>query len=412
MSHRTSGAHIMNNGDTKGLKPVTNQSPNTTQSPTPFKLRIEDHAFAVLSYLRDYKPDEVTMFGITKLDDPLYVTEFALVKQKVNYASSDCDPEGMVDHICKYINKGIPPLNSERIWFHTHPMTGDSSANPSTKDMNTWNDPDNKHKNFMVMGILSKSGQITCKLRIRGDFSSIVTGLNSPLVHEVDIPIEIVKTDYYKQALVDKLTQLGASALIEAVGREEIVGIFSSKFTVKDLFPEQITALEKEYSELVSKDVPVIAHHNVNHIGIGFNHYYSQGSQVHQEKKTPSASTIPEMMVITGEDVGDLDSMLSKQYLASTAAWFVPAGEDQVRKCYGQYVDEWKPSETDYVSAILGAIAGDMIKFDENGKGQLKPLSNITLIDKRRAVTRSMDLYPTMLRKLNEVCGTENFSSI
>lgn len=389
-------------------KQIDQKQITTLQSPLAgLKLRIEDHAFLTFQHFRDYRPDEVTMFGITKLDDPLYVTEFALVKQKVNAASSDCDPEGMVDHICLYMEKGIPPLNCERVWFHSHPMTGENSANPSAKDMSTWNDPDNKHKNFMIMGILSKSGHITCKLRVRGNLSSIVAGMNSDFCYELDIPIEIVKTDTYTNALVQKITALGGQALIESLGKDKILEAFSKSFSIKDLFPENIARLESDYSRLVTKDSPV--HGGV--YNVGGSHYGVFVPQV--EKKTVTAATIPEVFAHVGIDISDIDQFLSRPYLNITSSEYVPCGDNEVRKAYGSYVDEWKPSDDDYVSTILGAVNADMIRFGEDGKCKLKFASNSTALqEKKIAVRRSLELYPVFSNKLAKLCQPTTSSSI
>lgn len=373
------------------------------------KLRIDDHAFLTFEYFRDYRPDEVTMFGITKKDDPLYVTEFALVQQKVNAASSDCTPDGMADHICKYLESGILPLNSERIWFHSHPMTGENSANPSAKDMSTWNDPDNKHKNFMVMGILSKSGHITCKLRVRGNLSSVVAGMNSDFCYESDIPIEIIPTDIYKNALLGKIASLGGEQLISNLGSEKTLSTFAKTFTIKDLFPENIQRLEAEYARLVTKDTSI---YHVNNVNRGYLGHYGISIPNQNEKKTVNAETIPEIFVHVGIDIGTIDEFIAKPYLSMTSHEYLACGENDVRSAYGSYVDEWKPSDSDYVSTILGAISADMLRVGENGKCKLKFSSNISTIDeKKTAVRRSLELYPVFSRKLAEVCSPSNNSS-
>lgn len=365
-----------------------------------FKLRIEDHAFLTFVHFRDYKPDEVTMFGITKADDPLYVTEFALVKQKVNPASSDCDPEGMDDHICKYLSKGVLPLNSERIWFHSHPMTGENSANPSIKDMSTWNDNDNKHKNFMVMGILSKSGHMTCKLRIKGNASSIVAGLNSELSYEQDIPVEIIETDLYKKAVLNKIISLGGEELIKNIGEDKALKTFKDTFSIKDLFPEYISELESDYARLVSKDTPVYTHH----VGISHYNYINTNLNLH-EKKTVTAQTIPEVFVHVGTDISDVDSFLLRPYLNLMSSSYEACGDDHIRKTYGSYIDEWRPSANDYVSSILGAIQSDILRFGDTNKGKLKmDGAHIPLHDKKCAVSRSLELYPVFISKIQEVC--------
>lgn len=249
------------------------------------ELKINSDAFDMFLYMRDYKPDEVTMFGLTYPEDPLHVYEFVLVKQKVNSVSSDCDEDYMADFVADNVSKGIMPINCERVWCHTHPMTGANSANPSGKDMATWNDKDNALKNFMIMMILSRSGEMTCKLRIRSNLSNEVTGLDFPFEIEKDIPVKIVPSEAKEELIKATLiTKFGEQA-VTTLG-DKAVSVLGPYLNIKDLYPERITALEKQYEELVSKDTPIIVRGTTTNTDWR-QHNHSQSR--HKQKKKPQA---------------------------------------------------------------------------------------------------------------------------
>ena len=159
------------------------------------ELLIDDVAFEFYKYARDYRNDEIALFGVTKPENPLHVTRFVVTKQKVNSVAADMDEDYLALYEGQMAMQKIMPINASRVWAHTHPMTGPSSAGPSGKDMATWNDEKNKFKNFFVMLILSRSGEITCRVRVRGSLSSIVTGLDNQITIEREIPVKVVPTD-------------------------------------------------------------------------------------------------------------------------------------------------------------------------------------------------------------------------
>lgn len=246
------------------------------------ELKINSDAFDMFLYMRDYKPDEVTMFGLTYPQDPLHVYEFVLVKQKVNSVSSDCDENYMADFVASNVDKGIMPINCERVWCHTHPMTGANSANPSGKDMATWNDKDNALKNFMIMMILSRSGEITCKLRIRSNLVNEVPGLDYPFEIEKDIPVKIIpsstKDDLVKATLITKFGEQAVTAL-----GDKAMSALGPYVSIKDIYPDKIKDLEEQYEKLVSKDAPIVVRGTTQNDWRHFNH--SQPKNHKQKKK-------------------------------------------------------------------------------------------------------------------------------
>jgi hypothetical protein len=103
-----------------------NQKPMLLFSPT---------AWAKLLFCRDVTNNEVGGFGITEADDLLFVTDFALVKQKVTSVSVAFADESVADFFEDQVAAGRKPEQFARIWLHSHPgnspepsMTGDAGT--------------------------------------------------------------------------------------------------------------------------------------------------------------------------------------------------------------------------------------------------------------------------------------------
>ena len=126
---------------------TTSQVTNFVNFGAPMELLIDDVAFEFYKYARDYRNDEIALFGVTKPENPLHVTRFVVTKQKVNSVAADMDEDYLALYEGQMAMQKIMPINASRVWAHTHPMTGPSSAGPSGKDMATWNDEKNKFKN-------------------------------------------------------------------------------------------------------------------------------------------------------------------------------------------------------------------------------------------------------------------------
>src|SRR4030066_729076 len=84
-------------------------------------LRFSPTAWAKLLFMRDMTNNEVGGFGITEADDLLFVTDFALVKQKVTSVSVAFADESVADFFEDQVAAGRKPEQFARIWLHTHP---------------------------------------------------------------------------------------------------------------------------------------------------------------------------------------------------------------------------------------------------------------------------------------------------
>lgn len=353
-------------------------SPN---KPTGLRLLIEAAAFDKFLFMRDHRNFEVTMFGITKKDNPLHVIDFELVKQEVNATSSDCCPKYMAEFVEAKAIEGIAPINCERVWCHTHPMTGEGSANPSGKDMATWKDPDNQYKNFLVMMILSRSGQMTCKLIIRGNWNTTVQGMNEPFFYESDIPVVINKSDEYKESLKQKLIGLYTEQVVNRLG-DKALDVLMPITKPIELYPE-FSELVKKYDELVTPEKPKAyihpQHSNYHQHGGGtyvpnpnrIGYDYQNNNNTTRKKKEASARNFPEMMLAISEHKittavmshADLDKIKERFNGIETI--------EDVKVFEKEFFKSNPTDRRDQISVLLGAVSGGILDYADSSSSKL-----------------------------------------
>ena len=85
--------------------------------------------------MRDATDNEVGGFGITGADDLLFVTDFAVVKQKVTSVTISFEDESVADFFEDQVEAGRKPEQFARLWLHTHPG---NSPEPSGTDESTF----------------------------------------------------------------------------------------------------------------------------------------------------------------------------------------------------------------------------------------------------------------------------------
>lgn len=353
-----------------GFKMNTHQQAKTSTAPTAtahiqgITLKITDEAFFKFKYMRDYRDKEVAMYGITKPEDPLYVTDFALVKQKVGAVSADIDPDGLADHVQKYLDMGIYPINCERVWCHTHPMTGESSANPSAKDMSTWNHEENSKKNLFVMMILSKSGQMTCRLRIRGNASKFVPGIDYPIDIDGTIGVKIVQTDSFQSKIKECAAKyFTTEALSGGIKPEYIASIVLDSVSAKEIIPE-IADLENQYAELVSNEVfSTNSNYNLT-LGTPFNSTHTSNSA---QKKTAHAVYVPAIALDAGDNVESLKDIAvgSTQIISINDKWCDSERRtiitSDLKTLEDDFYSNHAASDDDICAVIIGSIRANVV---------------------------------------------------
>jgi hypothetical protein len=124
-------------------------------------LRFSPTAWAKLLFLRDLGQTEVGGFGITPPDNPLFVTEFEVVRQRCSPVTVQFDDEAVADFFDQQVDHGRQPSQFARIWIHTHPA---NSPEPSWTDEGTFSRVFGR-SDWAVMFILARGGQTYSRLR-------------------------------------------------------------------------------------------------------------------------------------------------------------------------------------------------------------------------------------------------------
>jgi len=104
---------------------------------------------------------EIGGFGITPIDDLLYVERFLTVTQRVTIASVVFDDIAVADFFDAQVDADRKPEQFARIWIHTHPS---ESAIPSSTDQETF-DRVFGRCDWAVMFILARSDQTFARLQ-------------------------------------------------------------------------------------------------------------------------------------------------------------------------------------------------------------------------------------------------------
>lgn len=133
----------------------------TVESKKELALRFSPTAYAKLVFIRDRQDAEVGGFGIASANDPLLITDIALIKQEVTSVTVKFDDADVADYIDEMVDQKIPLEQCTRIWIHTHPGT---SPNPSVVDEETFARVFGK-LHWSVMFIIAKDGSTYARLQ-------------------------------------------------------------------------------------------------------------------------------------------------------------------------------------------------------------------------------------------------------
>lgn len=139
---------------------------STTLSFTPY-------AWAKLLFWANAFDHEISGMGITAPDDPLMITDIAIIKQKSSVALTTFDPAAYADFVMEYCDpdgaKKMKPVNCQRIWVHTHPA---GVNGPSGRDELTF-DESFGTCDWAVMLIMPKGGTPYARMRIKCGDSTV-----------------------------------------------------------------------------------------------------------------------------------------------------------------------------------------------------------------------------------------------
>lgn len=84
-------------------------------------LRFSPYAWAKLVYLRDRGETEIGGFGLSAPDDPLYVVDLLVPKQRTTVVTVKFDDASVADLVDECVDRGLRPDQCGRVWIHTHP---------------------------------------------------------------------------------------------------------------------------------------------------------------------------------------------------------------------------------------------------------------------------------------------------
>lgn len=118
-------------------------------------------AWLKLQYLCHAGPTEVAGFGLTAADDPLYVEDVLVVRQRATPVTVAFDDAAVADLFDAMADAGVPPARFARVWLHTHPG---ASVTPSSTDEATFARAFGGC-DWAVMAVLGRTGRMSARLR-------------------------------------------------------------------------------------------------------------------------------------------------------------------------------------------------------------------------------------------------------
>ena len=154
------------------------------------KVVFTPYAWAKLLWFRYRSESEVSGFGVSSVDDPLYVVDFVTVKQTVTGVTTQMDDMGVADYFADMDEKGLQPCEYGRIWIHTHPGMG---VTPSGVDESCFADVFGRcdWSIMMIVGGEKGTQQVYCRLGF-----NVGPGTAVSLATEIDWTAEFSGSDY------------------------------------------------------------------------------------------------------------------------------------------------------------------------------------------------------------------------
>ena len=146
-------------------------------------LKVRFSTLAYRKYMWGLKKsnNEIGFYGISSVDDPLYIEDLSIPKQEVSGATFEFDDEGVAAHLYEWRKKGKTTAECCRIMLHTHP--GDSCT-PSGTDESEFVRVYGEYP-WSLMIIMGQSGKMYARYRQKEPvvFSAVI-----PVVVEFEVP--------------------------------------------------------------------------------------------------------------------------------------------------------------------------------------------------------------------------------
>ncbi|MBX9583968.1 MAG: hypothetical protein K2X87_27020 [Gemmataceae bacterium] len=127
----------------------------------PGRLVFAPLAWLKLQYLCHAGPTEVAGLGLSHPDDPLYLEDVLVVRQRATSVTVAFDDAAVADLFDDMADAGVPPARFARVWTHTHPG---ASVTPSFTDEVTFARVFGGC-DWAVMAILGRTGRTSARLR-------------------------------------------------------------------------------------------------------------------------------------------------------------------------------------------------------------------------------------------------------
>ena len=126
-------------------------------------LRFSPTAWAKLLWFCRRGPTEIGGFGRSAVDDPLFITDFAVLRQQASVVTVRFDDTAVAEYFEDQVAAGRKPADFARIWCHTHP--GDCPR-PSSVDEATFARVFSPC-DWSVMFILTRTGATYARLQLQ-----------------------------------------------------------------------------------------------------------------------------------------------------------------------------------------------------------------------------------------------------
>ena len=156
-------------------------------------------AWLKLLYFCHAGDTEVGGFGVTDIDDLLYVEDFVTVGQHTSAVTVLFDDHAVADFMDRCVDTGLSPQNCLRLWCHTHPG---SSAEPSGTDEETFERVFGGC-DWAVMFILARTGNTYARLSMRagpGAATHLAVGVDwsrwSEVVNDPKFSLTTLRADW------------------------------------------------------------------------------------------------------------------------------------------------------------------------------------------------------------------------
>ena len=211
--------------------------------------------------MRDMTANEVGGFGITEVDDLLFVTDFVLVKQTVTAVSVSFEDESVADFFENQVDIGNKPEQFARIWMHCHP--GDSPE-PSCTDEATF-DRVFGSCDWSIMFILAQNGDSYARLRFNaGPGGKVKIPVCVDYGYEFDAAdFELWKQQYLANVIEDHTFSLIAKSKSTSGKQQDELEIFgnndfeeTSLFTGQELLGE-IDSMDPMEREIFMEELSI-----------------------------------------------------------------------------------------------------------------------------------------------------------